>query len=236
MRDESSQFSRMNDEERHDRHRKSVWIKQTLAGLRAVLAGLWKLVCGAPKVVLATLAALAILAGAYHMLGSGGMNTNISSDTVAIGLRNIGEIATQSAHYKNVQVIENAREIWGVQIPFTQSRYIFSYDGVIKAGMDFSEIDVQTDDSSKTFTVTMPDIQIFSNEIDANSLKVYDEQRNIFTPLYLDYVNESLQKLKDESQEEAVANGILEEARENARTLIKAFLHGIHEDYEVICK
>lgn len=102
--------------------------------------------------------------------------------------------------------------------------------------MDFSEIDVQTDDSSKTFTVTMPDIQIFSNEIDANSLKVYDEQRNIFTPLYLDYVNESLQRLKDESQEEAVANGILEEARDNARTLIKAFLHGIHEDYEVICK
>lgn len=57
-----------------------------------------------------------------------------SSKTTTLGLRNIGELATQSAYVTEVDVLEDARTLFGMSLPGTQSKYIYSYDFVIKAG------------------------------------------------------------------------------------------------------
>ena len=69
--------------------------------------------------------------------------SEVSSETVAMELRNIGELATQSGYYTNVQVIKSSRQLFGVDIPLTQSQFIFSYDGVVKAGVDFADIGIE---------------------------------------------------------------------------------------------
>ena len=151
-------------------------------------------------------------------------NSKVSSDTITFGLRNIGELATQAGYFTNVQTIMNSREVFGVTIPFTQSKYIFSYNGIVKAGFNFSDVHVDKDDVHKKLIVTLPEAYILSAQIDENTFKVYDESRNVFTPLKLEKINQSLVELKEQAKKNAIANGILEAARSNAEILLKGFL------------
>lgn len=148
------------------------------------------------------------------------------SRMVNFGLKDIGELATQAGHFTNVQVISGSRKIWGADIPLTQSKYIFSYDGVIKAGIDFEQIEVNVDDAARVITVKLPEIKILSSEVDPKSLQIYDETKSIFTPLSLSSVNMSLIEMDEEVREKAIGNGILENARTNAEALITGFLAG----------
>ena len=63
------------------------------------------------------------------------------SKTTKIGFENIGELATQTAYSTQLGVIDDSRELYGVTIPFTNSKYIYSYDVIIKAGFDFGDIE-----------------------------------------------------------------------------------------------
>ena len=69
-----------------------------------------------------------------------GWNKYLSLDnkTTSLGFENIGEFATQAAYCTTVNTEEAAQNIWGIEIPFTQSKYIYSYDSIIKAGMILS--------------------------------------------------------------------------------------------------
>ena len=103
-------------------------------------------------------------------------------------------------------------------------RFIYSYDGVIKAGMDFSGIGFSVDEAGKTIRVTLPETRILSNEIDSNSIKVYDEKHSAFTLVRAERFSESIGTLKKEAEENAVSKGLLTEARRNAETLLSGFL------------
>lgn len=164
--------------------------------------------------------------------------TNLTTDsrTTTLGFENIGELATQSSHYTNVQVIEKDRELWGIHIPLTQSKSIFSYDGIIKAGYDFAEIGVDVDEIAHTVTISFPEVKILSNTIDYESLKIYDESESIFTPIKIEDNNQSLIDLAQESEQTAIENGLLEYARTNAEYLITAMLANMIDlqVYEVV--
>ena len=150
----------------------------------------------------------------------------VESRTVAFGLRDIGELVTQAGYFTNVQKNNKDQKLFGVSVPFTTSQYIYSYDGIVKAGLDFSELEIQVDDANKIVTVTMPEVKIFDISIDNDSLKIYDESQSIFTPLHITDLNDAQIKLKEEVRQTAIDNGILEGAARNAKTLISGFLSG----------
>ena len=160
---------------------------------------------------------------------------SISSRTVEFGLRNIGELATQAGYFTNVQIISGSRDVLGVTVPFTQSKYVYSYDGIVKAGVDFKEIKVSLDEASKTLTVSLPSAHILDVNVDENSLVVYDDARNIFSPLKISDIQESILALKEEVRQKAVDNGILRNAETNAELLITGFFQGAfsQEQYSI---
>ena len=172
-----------------------------------------------------------LLVGAAIGIGS---RVFIGSRMTQFDLHAIGEMATQAGYYTNVEVIEDSKTLWKITLPFTSSKYIFSYDGIIKAGIDFADIKWSVNDVLKTIHVDLPDTKILTNEIDTDSLYVYDESRSIFSPLTVSDINDSLIALKIESEEKAIGNGILEEAEANAKVLIRGFLAGSYPDYEII--
>lgn len=159
-------------------------------------------------------------------IGIGSWQTYNANRSRIVNLRmeDIGELSTQAAYFTNVQVISNSRELFGVTVPFTQSKYIYSYDGVIKAGIDFTKLTYTIDSNSKTITVYLPEAYITSVSVDEDSLVIYDESKNIFTPLKLDDIQSSRKQMEVEAIDQATANGLLVEAAENAKILIKAFL------------
>lgn len=60
------------------------------------------------------------------LIFAGGKNYILNdSKTLEIGFENIGELVTQSVYCTEVNVIEASRELWGIEIPFTQSKYIY---------------------------------------------------------------------------------------------------------------
>ena len=161
------------------------------------------------------LAAVAALVGAgLHASGVIGSR---------LGFEDIGEMATQAAYTTQVSVTEGSRVLWGVTIPFTQSKYIYSYDVTIKAGIDFGGIDWDLDEEQKTIRVTMPETRVLSSEINLDSFKVYHESESIFRHITLEENNAALQELQHSAEETAIANGLLENARSNAETILKGF-------------
>ena len=167
--------------------------------------------------------ALVIVGVIIFFFGIGASQSRVGkSRSVKLTMEAAGELVTQKAYCTNVQVIRNSREVFGVTVPFTQSQYIFSYDGVVEACIDFSQVDFQV--KGKVITVTMPAVYIKSCAIDPESLEVYDESKNIFSPLKLNDMNASLEEWQKAAEETAIYNGILDDAAENAKVLLTAFL------------
>lgn len=184
----------------------------------------------ANKVLLAVVITLLVCGGAF------GIHTHFSSksDTLKIGFEDIGEMATQVAYCKEVDKINKLADLYGMIIPFTQSKYIYSYNIVIKAGFNFDEIEWKKQD--KTIQVKLPEIKILSSEIDYDSFEVYHEQDSIFTKVNLEERNESILKLKEKAEQDAIANGLLENARANAETILKGFFGQAYdlEEYKLV--
>ena len=183
---------------------------------RGWLTGLlyWHLLPRVLGILLVILLAAAVSLGAKTVLSADGR-------TARLGFEDIGELATQSAYCTEVEVTEASRELFGVTIPFTQSKYIYSYDVVIKAGLDFTDVSWSQQDG--TIRVTLPEIRVLSNEIDLDSLKVYHEDESLFRNITLEENNAALADLKARAEQDAIGNGLLEEARDNAQQILTAF-------------
>lgn len=184
-----------------------------------------------------TILKLAILIAIVAAIGVGVRVINVSeSKTTKIGFEDIGEMATQSAYCTEVNVTEDAKELYGMRIPFTQSKYIYSYDIVIKAGYDFNEIEWK--EKNKTIEVKLPEAKVLSNELDMDSFKVYHEEESIFSKITLEENNDAVKKMKLNVQENAIANGLLENARSNAETMLTGFFADEYDldEYKIVFK
>lgn len=149
------------------------------------------------------------------------------SKTTKLGFEDIGEFATQSAYCTEVSSTANARKLFGHNLPFTQSKIVFSYDVVIKAGYDFSAITWDVHDT--TITVKLPEVKVLSCEVKEDSFKKYVEDESIFTPFTLDDNNNAMKTLKETAQTDAIANGLYENARSNAETMLTTFFSSAYD-------
>lgn len=149
------------------------------------------------------------------------------SKTTKLGFEDIGEFATQSAYCTEVSASANARKLFGHNLPFTQSNIVFSYDVVIKAGYDFSAITWDVHDT--TITVKLPEVKVLSCEVKEDSFKKYVEDESIFTPFTLDDNNNAMKALKETAQTDAIANGLYENARSNAETMLTTFFSSAYD-------
>jgi acetyl-CoA carboxylase beta subunit len=75
--------------------------------------------------------------------------------------------------------------------------------------------------------VSVPKAKILDTVIDENSVKVYDESQNAFNPIKITDYNEALKKEKETMIDDALKQGILKEANEQAKLAISALLQGL---------
>ena len=149
------------------------------------------------------------------------------STTTKIGFENIGELATQSAYCTEINTTDDSRKMFGVTIPFTQSKYIYSYNVIIKAGFDFSDIEWTVKDT--TIEVKLPESKILSNEIDMNSIEIYQESESIFNQITMTENNEAIKNLQHTAEENAITNGLFKNARSNAETILTSFFGNVYD-------
>ncbi len=149
---------------------------------------------------------------------------NARLDAVVIGnqLIQISELAAVNYQYTNVAQFTSSNDFYGVTIPFTTKKFILTYDGQIKAGVDLSQAKIDVSEAS--VTVTLPAPRILSHEIDENSMEVFDEKTSIFNPFTVEDFSSFQADQKAEMERKAVEKGLLEQAAEKAAASVEGLL------------
>ena len=93
----------------------------------------------------------------------------------------------------------------------------------VRAGLDFRQIEWSVEEDNSIIQVRLPQVQILSSEINTDTFKVYHEEESIFTPIKLADNNDALKTLIENAKQDAVANGLLENAESNAETILRDF-------------
>ena len=156
-----------------------------------------------------------------------------------IGFENIGELATQSVTTTTVRVETKDLKLFNVSIPLTQSKYIYTYNTTIKAGINFIDVKWQlgdTDDTSHNIYVDIPEVKTLSADIDLDSFKVLHEENNIFSPITLTEHNDSLIQLRENALSDAINSGLYDRALDNAKTILTSFISQVYpsNEYSII--
>ena len=173
------------------------------------------------------LAACALVGAACFLTGRyGAGKTEKEPEISAVVLENrlaeISELASITYNYTNMAQFESSNDFYGMKVPFTTKKFILTYDGVIKAGIDLSQAKVET--SGETVRVRLPEAQILSHEIDESSVEVFDEKTSIFNPFTVEDFTAFQAAQKTIMEEKALERGLLEEAGTKAADAVRALV------------
>lgn len=113
---------------------------------------------------------------------------------------------------------------------------MFSYIVQVDASINFEEISIEKiDDKEKVIKVKLPHAKVYNATPDLDSFKSYIDSESFFSRIDSEKYNEALKELKDQGEQDAVDNGLLEKADENGKTLIESFIKSNkkYKDYNV---
>ena len=151
--------------------------------------------------------------------------TLISSETVESSLKEAKELTTLKYHYKNIASFENSQEFQGFKLPFTTKSFLYTYEGVIHAGVDLDKAKIDVNNEYKTISVSLPKSKILSHDIDEKSVMFYDEKNSIFNPLDLEDYSNFRKEEEATVEKEAIDKGLLDEAYKQSKKAIEDILN-----------
>ena len=169
------------------------------------------------KLIILLLLLIVLLGGGYFLFSKKfAPKTEVSVAIVMSQLTLCQELVTAKNRYSDIVSINKSS--W-----YGKSYAIVKYTGIIRIGIpDITQSDIDISEDKKTVRIKLPDVEVLGNDIE--SQEVYDESHNIFIPITLDEVFTELEKSKNDTLEELIDEGILKEARENAKRVIQQIM------------
>lgn len=153
----------------------------------------------------------------------------ITSDVLQDGLNDMGIMVTQQYYFTEVVSFSSVKKLLktDIELKFTESGYLASYDGVVTAGIDFADISVEKSGDKPVITIHIPASEIQNVDVDPNSFRLFSEKNGLGNPLSVEDFNSSLVELENTAVEKAIDRGVLTRADENARQLITNFVSSL---------
>jgi hypothetical protein len=145
------------------------------------------------------------------------------SSTVMSRISHIQELALVKHNYTGVIGFKDYKRILNINIPLTDKYFLLKYNGYLKAGVDFSRIKINALTDSMVH-VSIPKPEIFDTVIDEGSVQIYNESENAFNPIKISDYNEALSREKNIMISDAIKQGILKDATDQARMVLTAML------------
>lgn len=154
------------------------------------------------------------------------VDTTIVEEEYTLTIENVEELVKPASelvsikyYYKDANTYENVVSAFGVTLPFTTDKVVFTYEGIVSLGIDLEKVAFDVDNTRKVILVTLPEVEIMHNEIDANSFEYPYTSNSIFNTTGMEeYVNliDTLQteKAKEVMQDERLLADALERAQE----------------------
>lgn len=188
----------------------------------------------AVPIVIKIVVVIAILLGVFYLGNACSSVINLQTKSTKFGLKDVGELVTQTAYITVVTDNKENKELFNkFEIPFTESRQIFSYDVEVDVSVDFSEISYTVDSENKEIKVSLPHSKIYKTTLNTDSLKVYLDTESLFSRIDLKEHNDALNAIKEQAATDAKANGTLEAGDNNAKRLVESFIkeNSRYKDY-----
>ena len=152
----------------------------------------------------------------------------ISRETLEAQINSLSELVTKKYMYRNATKQEEGKDwLFGATMPFSDTKFVAMYDGVVTAGIDLSEVSISVNQSKKQITVTLPPSKIFDHNIPQETINVLEVKNNLFNSVSFNDYNRFISAEKDVMEETAIGQGILNEANQEAKEIIKAFLEKV---------
>ncbi len=156
----------------------------------------------------------------------------ITSVRIKDRLLQIGELATASYEYENLRTIIDVRQLFGWDIPGTENTVEISYCGVVKAGYDVANIEVEVDTDKQLILITLPEPEVKDNYIKLDGL-LCSSTNNLLNPIQMEDLPLFFEDVTEEALEGAEDHGIFDAADERMKELVTEFL-AVFPDYTVI--
>ena len=155
-------------------------------------------------------------------------NFKTQEKTTKFGLEDVGELVTQTCYTTVLEDSKINRDFFNLfDIPFTESRQIFSYDFEVDASVNFDEIKIKKiDDKNKSIDIEIPHSKLYKTTLNPSSFKVYLDSESLFSRIDLENHNSAVLKMQEQAENDCVANKLLSTADINAQKLISGILKG----------
>ncbi|MBP5261122.1 MAG: DUF4230 domain-containing protein [Clostridiales bacterium] len=157
------------------------------------------------------------------------LNVEATNTVIHRKLESIGELETYKYTYDGYITQESDRG-WEYLNFLTESNIEIDYVGTIRAGIHFNEIGIDVDENKKIIYLEMPKPVILSNEVDITH---YSEEVAIFGGVSGDTANTLTEAAKEDELNEAINQGLLRNADENAKKIVGDLLSAFDE-YEIV--
>jgi hypothetical protein len=150
-------------------------------------------------------------------------DSEINVSGVLTEIKQISQLDTVEMYFNEILDYSESMNFNGIEIPFTEKKFIFIVKAKVQSGIDLSNIsedDIQINDQK--ITLTLNKAKITSKEI--LEYNAYSESDGLFNKVSNEDTLKTLNEFRVRLEEQALDSGILMKAEDNARIVLESFL------------
>lgn len=147
----------------------------------------------------------------------------IVMDQLAESYAETGKLISAEYLFTNAAKFTDTSNIIEIFDWMTEKSFVQKWDGCIMAGIDLSEVSASV--NKDVITITVPEAEILSYEVNYDSVEIFNEMNNVFNPISVKDKASFDKKTAEAMKKRAISNGLLDSAQKNAETVIKDLLY-----------
>ena len=164
-------------------------------------------------------------------------STNQQADVSLVKDRlvELTELTTLKYEYSNVIVSRNTTSVSLIglkDVKLAEAIKLIEYSGYLKAGTDFSNMEVSYNDTTEQLNVTVPHSTILDNVANTDDAKVTDVKGTLFSDYPSQLIFDEINKEKEKMEKVKIEQGLLTEADKRIEEFLTEFLK--NSGYETV--
>ena len=154
-----------------------------------------------------------VLVGLYFAIFNKRGQTTISSKSELLKVLDVSELSAAEYTYNGIAT-KTTKD--------NKVAYYVSYEGTVKAGIDFKDIKYEENPDTKTIIITLPKIQIFDKIVSASNIDImYLDDKYKTETVHQEAFNLSVKHLENSINEDT---DFYDKTQENVVSIIKAII------------
>lgn len=141
-------------------------------------------------------------------------------------IEQVVEVSSTKYTYSNIFTVTKDKSFNNIKIPFSEKSYIIKYNGVIKGGVNFSDIKI-VDDDGKSISLEIDKCSVMDHYIDDENVYIYDIKNSIFNKVDINEVFEDLSNSKKEYETKVIEEGLMDEVKSNTKKSLEISLKNL---------